>query len=159
MSNEDITLQRRRLLRGGALLAGAAAGAVAVSAAGATKAEAATSDTIQRAEMNPPTLQVVSRTWSKALMTGALCAIVLAALCALLLEQLDHSLHSVSDLEPLLPAGVLGTMPLLTVGAWQVSHLCAAKACDLESGPLENISLPRTICVLPAHTRATSTAR
>lgn len=47
MSNEDIALQRRRLLRGGALLAGAAAGAVAVSAAGATKAEAADGDTLK----------------------------------------------------------------------------------------------------------------
>ena len=47
MSNEDITLQRRRLLRGGALLAGAAAGAVAVTAAGATKAEAADGDTVK----------------------------------------------------------------------------------------------------------------
>ncbi len=46
MSNEDITLQRRRLLRGGALLAGAAAGAVAVTAAGATKAEAANGDPV-----------------------------------------------------------------------------------------------------------------
>ena len=46
MSNEDITLQRRRLLRGGALLAGAAAGAVAVTAAGATKAEAADGDPV-----------------------------------------------------------------------------------------------------------------
>ncbi len=55
----------------------------------------------------------VSRTWSRAILTGLLCALVMAALCALLLEQLDHSLHSVSDLEPLLPVGVLGTMPLL----------------------------------------------
>ena len=50
MSNEDITLQRRRLLRGGALLAGAAAGAVAVTAAGATKAEAADGDAVQIGE-------------------------------------------------------------------------------------------------------------
>ena len=42
MSNEDITLQRRRLLRGGALLAGA----VAVTAAGTTKAEAADGDQV-----------------------------------------------------------------------------------------------------------------
>jgi hypothetical protein len=46
MSNEELILQRRRLLRGGALLAGAAAGAVAVSTAGATKAEAADGDTV-----------------------------------------------------------------------------------------------------------------
>jgi hypothetical protein len=46
MSDEESILQRRRLLRGGALLAGAAAGAVAVSAAGATKAEAADGDTV-----------------------------------------------------------------------------------------------------------------
>jgi hypothetical protein len=46
MNNEEIVLQRRRLLRGGALLAGAAAGAVAVSAVGATKAEAADGDQV-----------------------------------------------------------------------------------------------------------------
>lgn len=69
----------------------------------------ATSDPVERAEG----AQAVSRTWSKAIMTGMMCALVLATLCALLLEQLDHSLHSVSDLEPLLPVGVLGTMPLL----------------------------------------------
>lgn len=56
---------------------------------------------------------VVSRTWSRAIFTGLLCAIVMAALCMLLLEQLDHSLHGVEDLEPLLPASILGAMPLL----------------------------------------------
>lgn len=74
-------------------------------------AQPATSDPIQRADML--SIMPVSRTWSRAILTGLLCAFVLASLCALLLEQLDHSLHSVSDLEPLLPAGVLGTMPLL----------------------------------------------
>jgi succinoglycan biosynthesis transport protein ExoP len=55
----------------------------------------------------------VSRTWSRAILTGMLCALVFAGLCCVVLEQLDRSLHSVSDLEPLLPAAVLGTMPLL----------------------------------------------
>ncbi len=55
----------------------------------------------------------VSRTWSRAIMVGVLIGLVLAALCAMLLEQLDHSLHGVEDLEPLLPAPVLGAMPLL----------------------------------------------
>ena len=39
MSNEDVILQDRLLLRGGALLAGATAGAIAGSAADATKAK------------------------------------------------------------------------------------------------------------------------
>lgn len=55
----------------------------------------------------------ISRTWSRAILVGLLIGLVLAAMCAILLEQLDHSLHSVEDLEPLLPAPVLGAMPLL----------------------------------------------
>jgi capsular exopolysaccharide synthesis family protein len=54
-----------------------------------------------------------SRTWSRALLTGFMVALMLALACAVLMEQLDTSLHSTEDLEPLLPAAVLGSMPLL----------------------------------------------
>lgn len=55
-----------------------------------------------------------ARTWRQAATTAMLCALVLAALAAILLEQTDNTLHSVDDLETLLPhASVMGTMPLL----------------------------------------------
>ncbi|MBV9864714.1 MAG: polysaccharide biosynthesis tyrosine autokinase [Abitibacteriaceae bacterium] len=54
------------------------------------------------------------RTWQQAAITAMICALVLAALAAVLLEQTDNTLHSVDDLESLLPhASVMGTMPLL----------------------------------------------
>jgi capsular exopolysaccharide synthesis family protein len=87
-------------------------------------AKAATADPVQKAE----SAMGVSRTWSRAVSTALLCAIVLAGLCALLLEQLDRTLHSVTDLEPLLPAAVLGTMPLLRGRAERrLAHMTGAQ--------------------------------
>ncbi|HXI15312.1 MAG TPA: P-loop NTPase, partial [Chloroflexota bacterium] len=54
-----------------------------------------------------------TRTWSRAILTGLLCALTLALACAALLEQLDSSIHAVDDIEPLLQTPVLGAMPLL----------------------------------------------
>ncbi len=52
-------------------------------------------------------------TWARALLLGTLAALTLAALLAALLEQLDTTLHTTEDLEPLLRTPLLGTMPLL----------------------------------------------
>lgn len=52
-------------------------------------------------------------TWARALLLGTLAALTLAALLAALLEQLDNTLHTAEDLEPLLRTPLLGTMPLL----------------------------------------------
>ncbi|MDF2440322.1 MAG: hypothetical protein JWN98_1306 [Abditibacteriota bacterium] len=68
------------------------------------------------------------RTWSRALMTGLLCALVLALACAALLEQLDTSIHSVDDIEPLLQTPVLGSMPLLRGRAERrLAHITGAQ--------------------------------
>jgi succinoglycan biosynthesis transport protein ExoP len=70
----------------------------------------------------------VNRTWSRAVMMGLLVAVVLAFACGVLLEQLDSSLHSTEDLEPLLPAAVLGTMPLLRGRAERrLAHITGAQ--------------------------------
>ncbi len=55
----------------------------------------------------------VGRTWAHAIIVAVLCALILAGLVAALLEQLDNTVHSADQLEPLLGAPVLGTLPLL----------------------------------------------
>lgn len=75
-----------------------------------TNSSVSTASTLTPATAATPAV----RTWRQAAMTAMLCALVLAALAAILLEQVDNTLHSPDDLEPLLPhTAVLGTMPLL----------------------------------------------
>lgn len=70
----------------------------------------------------------VSGTWSRAIMTGLLCALVMALACAALLEQLDSSIHAVDDIEPLLQTPVLGAMPLLRGRAERrLAHITGAQ--------------------------------
>ena len=75
-----------------------------------TNSAVATASTLTPATDATPAV----RTWRQAALTAMLCALVLAALTTVLLEQVDNTLHTPEELEPLLPhTAVLGTMPLL----------------------------------------------
>lgn len=54
-----------------------------------------------------------AQTWSRVAVLALLSGLMLAAICAALLEALDHSLHGADDVEALPGATLLGALPLL----------------------------------------------
>jgi capsular exopolysaccharide synthesis family protein len=55
----------------------------------------------------------IGRTWAQALVAAMLCAIVLAVMVGLLLEQFDNTVHSTEQIESVLGLPVMGSLPLI----------------------------------------------
>jgi capsular exopolysaccharide synthesis family protein len=70
--------------------------------------------TISTAKMvNPATTAIpTGRTWSRVVLMAVLCGLVLSILAGVLAEQLDNTVHSPDELESLVNAPVLGSLPM-----------------------------------------------
>jgi capsular exopolysaccharide synthesis family protein len=70
--------------------------------------------TVSTAKMvNPATTAIpTGRTWSRVILMAVLCGLVLSILAGVLAEQLDNTVHSPDELESLVNAPVLGSLPM-----------------------------------------------
>lgn len=69
---------------------------------------------VNTAKMVTPAIAAIptGRTWTRVALMAVLCGLILAALTALLSEQIDNTVYSLEDLEGLLGLPVLGSIPL-----------------------------------------------
>lgn len=70
--------------------------------------------TISTAKMVTPAATAIptGRTWSRVILMAVLCGLVLGILAGVLAEQLDNTVHSPDELESLVNAPVLGSLPM-----------------------------------------------